>query len=76
MIEQHPLHPFLPTNAKVLFLGSFPPPPNKWCMDFYYPNFINDHWRIEGEIWFNDRNYFVDTENKRFRKDLILDFLS
>ncbi|MBQ4206366.1 MAG: uracil-DNA glycosylase family protein, partial [Bacteroidales bacterium] len=26
MIEYHPLKPFLPANAKVLFLGSFPPP--------------------------------------------------
>ncbi|MGN0032351.1 MAG: uracil-DNA glycosylase family protein [Candidatus Limimorpha sp.] len=76
MIEKHPLHPFLPTNAKVLFLGSFPPPANKWCMDFYYPNFINDHWRIEGEIWFNDKNYFVDTPNKRFKKDEIIRFLN
>jgi G:T/U-mismatch repair DNA glycosylase len=28
-------------------------------MDFYYPNFINDHWRIEGEVFFADRNHFV-----------------
>ena len=25
-IEQHPLEPFLPGNAKLLMLGSFPPP--------------------------------------------------
>ena len=52
MVEYHPLKPFLPANAKVLFLGSFPPPKKRWCMDFFYPNFINDHWRIEGQIWF------------------------
>ena len=34
-LEQHPLEPFLPENAKVLFLGSFPPPKQRWCMDFY-----------------------------------------
>ena len=33
--------------------------PKRWCMDFYYPNFINDHWRIEGEVFFADRNHFV-----------------
>ena len=76
MIEYHPLKPFLPANAKVLFLGSFPPPPKRWCMDFFYPNFINDHWRIEGEIWFGDRNYFVDTEHKCFEKDDIVAFLN
>ena len=39
MIEYHPLKPFLPPNAEVLFLGSFPPPKKRWCMDFFYPNF-------------------------------------
>lgn len=66
-IEYHPLIPFLPENAKVLFLGSFPPQRKRWCIDFYYPNFINDHWRIEGDVFYGDRDYFVDKENKRFR---------
>jgi len=73
-VEYHPLRPFLPENAKVLFLGSFPPQRKRWCMDFYYPNFINDHWRIEGQIFFGDRNHFVDTENKRFKIDEIVAF--
>ena len=71
-VEYHPLIPFLPKNAKVLFLGSFPPQRKRWCMDFYYPNFINDHWRIEGQIFFGDRNHFVDVEAKRFRLDDII----
>ena len=73
-VEYHPLRPFLPENARVLFLGSFPPQRKRWCMNFYYPNFLNDHWRIEGQVFFNDRNYFVDTENKRFRIEPIVDF--
>ena len=73
-VEYHPLHPFLPENAKVLFLGSFPPQRKRWCMDFYYPNFINDHWRIEGQIFFGDKNHFVDLKAKRFKIDEIIDF--
>ena len=73
-VEYHPLIPFLPENAKVLFLGSFPPQRKRWCMDFYYPNFINDHWRIEGQIFFGDKNYFVDLEAKRFKIDEIVAF--
>ena len=73
-VEYHPLQPFLPENAKVLFLGSFPPQRKRWCMDFYYPNFINDHWRIEGQIFFGDKNYFVDLEAKRFKIDEIVAF--
>lgn len=73
-IEYHPLRPFLPENAKVLFLGSFPPQRKRWCMDFYYPNYINDHWRLEGEIFFGDKNHFVDLEAKRFKIDEIVAF--
>lgn len=73
--ERHPLLPFLPENAKVIFLGSFPPQRKRWSMDFYYPNFINDHWRIEGEIFFNNRNHFVDDAHKRFKLNEIVLFL-
>ncbi len=73
-VEYHPLRPFLPENARVLFLGSFPPQRKRWCMDFYYPNFINDHWRIEGQIFFGDKNHFVDLEAKRFKIDQIVAF--
>ena len=73
-VEYHPLRPFLPENARVLFLGSFPPQRKRWCMDFYYPNFINDHWRIEGQVFFNDRNHFVDEKAKWFKIDEIVDF--
>ena len=73
-VEYHPLLPFLPENARVLFLGSFPPQRKRWCIDFFYPNFINDHWRIEGAIFFADRNHFVDEKAKRFKIAEIVDF--
>ena len=57
-IERHPLQPFLPTNAELLMLGSFPPPKERWCMDFFYPNPQNDMWRIMGQIFFGDKTYF------------------
>ena len=73
-VERHPFEPFLPANAKVLMLGSFPPQPKRWSIDFYYPNFINDMWRIMGLIFFNDKNRFVDVAAKKFRLDDIVDF--
>ena len=73
-IERHPLVPFLPENARVLFLGSFPPQKKRWCMEFYYPNFINDHWRIEGEVFFGNRNHFVLTVRKAFDREAIIAF--
>ena len=54
-IESHPFEPFLPRHAKVLMLGSFPPPRNRWAMEFYYPNKTNDMWRIFGIVFFGDK---------------------
>lgn len=73
-IERHPFEPFLPAGAKVLMLGSFPPQPKRWSMEFYYPNFINDMWRIVGLIFFNDKDHFVDNAAKRFKLGDIVDF--
>ena len=73
-VEYHPLRPFLPENASVLFLGSFPPQRKRWCIDFFYPNFINDHWRIEGQLFFGDRNHFVDVTTRRFKLEEIVTF--
>ena len=73
--EAHPLTPFLPSNARMLLLGSFPPPRKRWSMDFFYPNYSNDMWRIFGLIFFNDRDYFVDAAQKRFRKETLISFL-
>lgn len=70
MTETHPFKPFLPANAKVLLLGSFPPKPERWCMDFYYPNFINDMWRITGILFFNDSGRFIiSSQGKKGRFD-------
>jgi len=75
-VETHPLSPFLPHNAKLLMLGSFPPPQNRWKMDFYYPNYQNDMWRIFGLIFFKDKYYFLDLPNKCFKEQQIRDFLT
>ena len=72
--EKHPLHPFLPENARILMLGSFPPPKARWSMEFFYPNWINDMWRILGHIFYNDRHHFEIKGEKRFNKELIIEF--
>ena len=72
-VERHPLEPFLPEGAKVLMLGSFPPARKRWSMEFFYPNWINDMWRIVGHVFFDDRLHFV-AEGKRFDKERIEGF--
>jgi G:T/U-mismatch repair DNA glycosylase len=73
-VERHPFEPFLPEGAKVLMLGSFPPQKKRWSMEFYYPNFINDFWRIIGLLFFEDKDWFVDKVAKRFKLQEIKEF--
>ena len=75
-IEEHPLEPFLPANAVLLMLGSFPPQKKRWSMDFFYPNLQNDMWRIVGLIFFQDKEHFLNPEKKVFDKDRIIEFLN
>lgn len=72
--EVHPLDPFVPDNAGILMLGSFPPPASRWSIDFFYPNFINDMWRIMGLIHYGDKDRFVLKGRKAFDKDAIVSF--
>lgn len=75
MIEYHPLAPFLPSNSRVLLLGSFPPPANRWSMNFFYPNYLNDMWRIFGIVFFDNKDYFIDRDHKTFYTEAIQTFL-
>lgn len=73
--EQHPLEPFLPANARLLMLGSFPPQRKRWSMEFYYPNWNNDMWRIVGLLFFGNKEYFVVKGEKAFCKERLITFL-
>lgn len=73
-IERHPLKPFTPEGAKLLMLGSFPPPHERWSMEFFYPNWINDMWRIVGHIFFGDRHHFEVAGAKKFDQKSIVEF--
>lgn len=75
-IEKHPFEPFLPDGAVVLMLGTFPPKPERWSMEFYYPNKINDMWRIMGFIFFADKNHFWIEGEKRFDLPMLREFLT
>ena len=75
-IERHPLQPFLPKGARLLMLGSFPPPRKRWCMDFFYPNRTNMMWEIFGLVFFDDSQRLVDAERRTFRLSAIQTLLT
>ena len=75
--ELHPLRPFIPESpAQLLMLGSFPPPRKRWTMDFFYPNYLNDMWRIFGVVFRGEKDFFVDLPKKTFKLGLIKDLLN
>ncbi len=72
--EKHPLQPFLPANARLLMLGSFPPKRERWSMEFFYPNWINDMWRIVGLLFYGNKHHFEVMGEKRFDCEKIVAF--
>ena len=74
-ILKHPLQPFFPPQARLLMLGSFPPERKRWSMDFFYPNFQNDMWRIFGLVFFENKSHFEIADKKAFDKSAIENFL-
>lgn len=69
--ERHPLRPFLPENARLLMLGSFPPQRKRWSMEFFYPNLQNDMWRIVGLLATGDKTHFLTADGRRFDRPRI-----
>lgn len=74
-IETRPFPPFLPKKATVMMMGTFPPAAEKRAMEFHYPNFQNDMWRVYGLIFFNDKDHFRKGEEKAFDPEKIKVFL-
>ncbi len=70
-IETHPWPPFVPPSAKVLIMGTFPPGPHRWSMDFFYPNRTNDFWFMMGLLFFGDRDALYDRPARQYRLDRI-----
>lgn len=69
--ETHPWPPFIPDGARILVMGTFPPQPKRWSMDFYYPNRTNDFWYMMGLIFFGDRHALMAQDGKHFDIDAI-----
>lgn len=76
LLETHPFEPWVPENAKVLVLGTFPPQPKRWSMDFYYPNRTNDFWYMMGLIFFGNRNALLVPGTKDFDLPRIKELLN
>lgn len=70
-IEVHPWEAYVPENARVLIMGTFPPQPKRWSMNFYYPNRTNDFWPIMAHIFLGNRNALTNEATGLFDLDAI-----
>lgn len=75
-IETRPFPPFLPKKATVMMMGTFPPEQSKRAMEFHYPNFQNDMWRVFGLVFFDEKDHFRNGEEKAMDPEKIKAFLS
>lgn len=76
LIESHPWEPFIPDNARILIMGTFPPQSKRWNMDFYYPNRTNDFWKIMGLIFLGDKDALLIPGKKDYDLDAIIRLMS
>ena len=70
-LETHPWPPYIPDGARVLIMGTFPPQPKRWSMDFYYPNRTNDFWPMMSLIFLGNRDGLRLPGSKDFDLDAI-----
>ena len=70
-IERHPWEPYVPDGARILIMGTFPPQPKRWSMDFYYPNRTNDFWPMMGLIFMGNRRALLAPDGKAYDLEAI-----
>ena len=66
----------MPPEPRVLMLGTFPPGRHRWSMEFYYPNRINDMWRVMGLVFCGDKDALWDVSSNRFNLPAIKSLLT
>jgi len=69
--ETHPWNWYIPTGAKTVVIGTFPPTQRNWAFDFFYPNKNNYFWKIIAQIAGCHLIHFSGEEAVKERKELL-----
>jgi G:T/U-mismatch repair DNA glycosylase len=69
--EMHPWKWYVPSGAKTVIIGTFPPTLRNWSYDFFYPNKNNYFWRILAALAGEELQYFSGDEAVSERKALL-----
>ena len=70
-IETHPWNWYLPSGAKTIIIGTFPPTLRNWSYDFFYPNKNNYFWKIMSKIAGIELQSFSGNEAVEERKEIL-----
>ncbi|MDR0543440.1 MAG: hypothetical protein LBH19_14685 [Dysgonamonadaceae bacterium] len=69
--EKHPWNWHVPSGAKTVIIGTFPPTLRNWSYDFFYPNKNNYFWRIMATIAGRKLQSFSGEEAVNERKAIL-----
>jgi G:T/U-mismatch repair DNA glycosylase len=69
--ENHPWNWYLPSGAKTIIIGTFPPVVRNWSYNFFYPNKNNYFWKIMAEIANRELDCFSGDEAVKERKEIL-----
>jgi G:T/U-mismatch repair DNA glycosylase len=69
--EKHPWNWYLPSGAKAIIIGTFPPVIRNWSYDFFYPNKNNYFWKIMAAIAHRELRFFSGNEAVTERKEIL-----
>ena len=71
MQEIHPWNWYVPSGARTVVIGTFPPTRRNWSFDFFYPNKNNYFWKIIARIADRPLRYVSGEEAVNERKELL-----
>ena len=69
--ETHLWKWYIPSGAKTVIIGTFPPVRRNWSFDFFYPNKNNYFWRVLAALDGQELQYFSGKEAVTERKALL-----
>src|SRR6185369_9430987 len=70
-IERHAFGSFVPNDASILIIGTFPTIKKNWSFNFFYTNKRNQFWKLISDIYVHKWEYLEGGAATKERKELL-----